>query len=90
MKKEESLSRAEQELEARAQELTHARAELQEARSESSGLRKELQDLRQHLVELQAQRYGAEGSTGAGDVLPLYFYFMLSSVSLEEFIYIVT
>lgn len=59
MKKEESLSRTEQELEARAQELTHAKAELQEARSESSSLRKDLQDLQQQFSELEARRYGA-------------------------------
>lgn len=90
LKKEESLSRAEQELEARAQELTHARAELQEARSESSGLRKDLQDLQQQFLELQAHRYGAEDFRGAVDVFPLYFYLMLISVSLEEFIYVAT
>ncbi|NWY68673.1 GOGA1 protein, partial [Erithacus rubecula] len=49
LKKEECLSRAEQELEARAQELSQARAE-------SSGLRKHLQDLQQQLLQLEAHR----------------------------------
>ncbi|XP_064583718.1 golgin subfamily A member 1 isoform X1 [Zonotrichia leucophrys gambelii] len=56
LKKEECVSRAEQELEARAQELGRARAELQEARAEASALSRDLQDLQQQLQQLQAHR----------------------------------
>ncbi|NXH00759.1 GOGA1 protein, partial [Loxia leucoptera] len=56
LKKEESLSRAEQELEARARELSQAGVQLQEARAEASGLSRDLQHLQQQLLELQAHR----------------------------------
>ncbi|NXL56504.1 GOGA1 protein, partial [Chordeiles acutipennis] len=56
LKKEESLSKTEQELEACTRELTHTRGLLQDASSESSGLRKDLQDLQQQFLELEAQR----------------------------------
>ncbi|NXY80866.1 GOGA1 protein, partial [Alcedo cyanopectus] len=56
LKKEESLSRAEQELEACAGELAHTKELLQGASHESSGLRKDLQELQQQLMELEAQR----------------------------------
>ncbi|KYO29979.1 golgin subfamily A member 1 [Alligator mississippiensis] len=58
LKKEESLSRAEQELEACAQELTYAKGELKVTSSLSSGLRSELQDLQKQYSELEAQRDG--------------------------------
>ncbi|NXT30038.1 GOGA1 protein, partial [Syrrhaptes paradoxus] len=51
LKKEESLSKAEQELEVCTRELARTKEALQDASSEVSGLRKDLQ-------ELQAQRYG--------------------------------
>ncbi|NXK52058.1 GOGA1 protein, partial [Chauna torquata] len=56
LKKEESLSKAEQELEACIQELTHTKEVLQDASSESSGLRKDLQELQQQFLQLEAQR----------------------------------
>ncbi|NXJ82859.1 GOGA1 protein, partial [Trogon melanurus] len=56
LKKEESLSRTEQELEACTRELTRTKEVLQEASSESSGLRRDLGELQQQLVELEAQR----------------------------------
>ncbi|XP_035759037.1 golgin subfamily A member 1 isoform X5 [Egretta garzetta] len=56
LKKEESLSKTEQELEACTRELTHAKEVLQDASSESSGLRKDLQELQQQFLELEAQR----------------------------------
>ncbi|OXB67066.1 hypothetical protein ASZ78_005639 [Callipepla squamata] len=56
LKKEESLSKAEQELEIRTQELIHAKEMLQEASTESSGLQKDLQELQQQFLELEAQR----------------------------------
>ncbi|POI32457.1 hypothetical protein CIB84_003791, partial [Bambusicola thoracicus] len=56
LKKEESLSKAEQELEARTRELIHAKEMLQEASTESSGLRKDLQELQEQFLELQARR----------------------------------
>ncbi|KFZ65716.1 Golgin subfamily A member 1, partial [Antrostomus carolinensis] len=56
LKKEESLSRTEQELEACTRELTHTKEMLQDASSESSGLRKDLQELQQQFLELEAQR----------------------------------
>ncbi|NXJ15913.1 GOGA1 protein, partial [Odontophorus gujanensis] len=56
LKKEESLSKAEQELEVCTQELIHAKEMLQEASSESSGLQKDLQELQQQVLELEAQR----------------------------------
>ncbi|XP_054249254.1 golgin subfamily A member 1 [Indicator indicator] len=56
LKKEESLSKAEQDLEARTRELTHTKEVLQDASNESSGLRKDLQELQQQFLELQAQR----------------------------------
>ncbi|XP_048822154.1 golgin subfamily A member 1 [Lagopus muta] len=56
LKKEESLSKAEQQLEARTRELIHAKEMLQEASSESSGLRKDLQELQEQFLELEARR----------------------------------
>ncbi|NXC49186.1 GOGA1 protein, partial [Penelope pileata] len=56
LKKEESLSKTEQELEARTRELIHAKEVLQEASNESSGLQKDLQELQQQFLELEAQR----------------------------------
>ncbi|NWH45780.1 GOGA1 protein, partial [Fregata magnificens] len=56
LKKEESLSKTEQELEACTRELTHAKEMLQDASNESSGLRKDLQELQQQFLELEAQR----------------------------------
>ncbi|KFQ64445.1 Golgin subfamily A member 1, partial [Pelecanus crispus] len=56
LKKEESLSKTEQELEACTRELTHTKEMLQDASNESSGLRKDLQELQQQLLELEAQR----------------------------------
>ncbi|NWS70503.1 GOGA1 protein, partial [Crotophaga sulcirostris] len=56
LKKEESLSRAEQELEACTQELSHTKEVLQDANNESAGLRKDLQELQQRFLELEAQR----------------------------------
>ncbi|NXS57324.1 GOGA1 protein, partial [Brachypteracias leptosomus] len=56
LKKEESLSKTEQELEECTRELTHTRELLQEASDESSGLRKDLQELQQQVLELQTQR----------------------------------
>ncbi|XP_074911579.1 golgin subfamily A member 1 isoform X1 [Buteo buteo] len=56
LKKEESLSKTEQELEACTRELTHAKEVLQDASNESSGLRKDLQELQQQFLELEAQR----------------------------------
>ncbi|KFZ69574.1 Golgin subfamily A member 1, partial [Podiceps cristatus] len=56
LKKEECLSKTEQELEARTRELTRTKEVLQDASSESSGLRKDLQELQQQFLELEAQR----------------------------------
>ncbi|KGL78072.1 Golgin subfamily A member 1, partial [Tinamus guttatus] len=56
LKKEESLSKTEQELEACARELVHTKEVLQETSKESSGLRKDLQELQQQFLELEAQR----------------------------------
>ncbi|XP_069729549.1 golgin subfamily A member 1 isoform X1 [Phaenicophaeus curvirostris] len=56
LKKEELLSKAEQELEACARELSHTKEVLQDASSESAGLRKDLQELQQRFLELEAQR----------------------------------
>ncbi|XP_037256358.1 golgin subfamily A member 1 isoform X3 [Falco rusticolus] len=56
LKKEESLSKTEQELEMCARELTHTKEVLQDASKESSGLRKDLQELQQQFLELEAQR----------------------------------
>ncbi|NXV96144.1 GOGA1 protein, partial [Calonectris borealis] len=56
LKKEESLSKTEQELEACTRELTHTKEVLQDASNESSGLRKDLQELQQQFLELEAQR----------------------------------
>ncbi|NWU54289.1 GOGA1 protein, partial [Dromas ardeola] len=56
LKKEESLSKTEQELEACTRELSHAKEVLQAASNESSGLRKDLQELQQQFLELEAQR----------------------------------
>ncbi|NWS54047.1 GOGA1 protein, partial [Chunga burmeisteri] len=56
LKKEESLSKTEQELETCTRELSHTREVLQDASNESSGLRKDLQDLQQQFLELEAQR----------------------------------
>ncbi|XP_065593352.1 golgin subfamily A member 1 [Cyrtonyx montezumae] len=56
LKKEESLSKAEQELKVCTQELIHAKEMLQEASTESSGLQKDLQELQQQFLELEAQR----------------------------------
>ncbi|XP_010569006.1 PREDICTED: golgin subfamily A member 1 [Haliaeetus leucocephalus] len=56
LKKEESLSKTEQELEACTRELAHAKEVLQDASNESSGLRKDLQELQQQFLELEAQR----------------------------------
>ncbi|XP_042735025.1 golgin subfamily A member 1 isoform X2 [Lagopus leucura] len=56
LKKEESLSKAEQQLEARTRELIHAKEMLQEASTESSGLRKDLQELQEQFLELEARR----------------------------------
>lgn len=89
MKKEECLSRAEQELEARARELSQAGAELQEARAEAEALSRDLQDLQQQLLQLQAHRYGAEHSQEQWSCFPcilIHAHF----VSLEEFIYVVS
>ncbi|KFV51864.1 Golgin subfamily A member 1, partial [Gavia stellata] len=56
LKKEESLSKTEQELEVCTRELTHTKEVLQDASNESSGLRKDLQELQQQFLELEAQR----------------------------------
>ncbi|NXG80015.1 GOGA1 protein, partial [Baryphthengus martii] len=56
LKKEESLSKTEQELEACAGELTRTKQLLQDASDESSGLRKDLQELQHQFLELEAQR----------------------------------
>ncbi|XP_033923198.1 golgin subfamily A member 1 isoform X1 [Melopsittacus undulatus] len=56
LKKEESLSKAEQDLEACARELSHTKEVLQDASNESSGLRKDLQELQKQFLELEAQR----------------------------------
>ncbi|KAM6371940.1 golgin subfamily A member 1 isoform 1-T1 [Pluvialis apricaria] len=56
LKKEESLSKTEQELEACTRELSRTKEVLQDASSESSGLRKDLQELQQQFLELEAQR----------------------------------
>ncbi|NXN42758.1 GOGA1 protein, partial [Rhinoptilus africanus] len=56
LKKEESLSKTEQELEACSRELSHAKEVLQAASNESSGLRRDLQELQQQFLELEAQR----------------------------------
>ncbi|NXP71111.1 GOGA1 protein, partial [Ramphastos sulfuratus] len=56
LKKEESLSKAEQELEACTRELTRTKEVLQDASSESSSLKKNLQELQQQFLELGAQR----------------------------------
>ncbi|KFV13144.1 Golgin subfamily A member 1, partial [Tauraco erythrolophus] len=56
LKKEESLSRTEQELEACTRELTHTKEELQDANDQSAGLRKDLQELQQQFLELEARR----------------------------------
>lgn len=57
MKKEECLSKAEQELEARTRELIHAKEMLQEASTESSGLQKDLHELQEQFLEVEARRY---------------------------------
>ncbi|NWI32165.1 GOGA1 protein, partial [Sula dactylatra] len=56
LKKEDSLSKTEQELEACTRELAHTKEVLQDASNESSGLRKDLQMLQQQFLELEAQR----------------------------------
>ncbi|NXX23686.1 GOGA1 protein, partial [Podargus strigoides] len=56
LKKEESLSKTEQELEACTRELTHTKKVLQDTSNKSSGLRKDLQELQQQFLELEAQR----------------------------------
>ncbi|KFV99528.1 Golgin subfamily A member 1, partial [Eurypyga helias] len=56
LKKEESLSKAEQELEVCTRELTRTKEMLQDTSSESSGLRKDLGELQQQFLELEAQR----------------------------------
>ncbi|NXG49139.1 GOGA1 protein, partial [Psilopogon haemacephalus] len=56
LKKEESLSKAEQELEACTRELTRTKEVLQDASNESSSLKKNLQELQQQFLELGAQR----------------------------------
>ncbi|KGL99131.1 Golgin subfamily A member 1, partial [Charadrius vociferus] len=56
LKKEESLSKTEQELEACTRELSHTKEVLQDASNESSGLRKDLQELQQQFLDLEAQR----------------------------------
>lgn len=56
LKKEECLSKAEQELEARTRELIHAKEMLQEASTESSGLRKDLHELQEQFLEVEARR----------------------------------
>ncbi|XP_074968558.1 golgin subfamily A member 1 isoform X1 [Phalacrocorax aristotelis] len=56
LKKEDSLSKTEQELEACTRELTHTKAVLQDKSNESSGLRRDLQMLQQQFLELEAQR----------------------------------
>uniref|UniRef100_A0A8C8AC12 Golgin subfamily A member 1 n=1 Tax=Otus sunia TaxID=257818 RepID=A0A8C8AC12_9STRI len=56
LKKEESLSRTEQELELCSRELTRTKEVLQGASEESSGLRKGLGELQQRCLELEAQR----------------------------------
>ncbi|NWY55660.1 GOGA1 protein, partial [Chionis minor] len=56
LKKEESLSKKEQELEACTRELSRTKEALQDASSESSGLRKDLQALQQQFSGLEAQR----------------------------------
>ncbi|NXX45615.1 GOGA1 protein, partial [Tricholaema leucomelas] len=56
LKKEESLSKAEQELEACTQELVRTKEVLQDASNESSSLKKNLQELQQQFLELEAQR----------------------------------
>ncbi|KAM6237634.1 golgin subfamily A member 1 isoform 1-T1 [Spheniscus humboldti] len=56
LKKEESLSKTEQELEVCTRELTHTKEVLQDESKESSGLRKDLQELQQQLLELETQR----------------------------------
>ncbi|NWX39793.1 GOGA1 protein, partial [Steatornis caripensis] len=56
LKKEEYLSKTEQELEVCTRELTHTKEVLQDVTSESSGLRKDLQELQQQFRELEAQR----------------------------------
>ncbi|KFM08406.1 Golgin subfamily A member 1, partial [Aptenodytes forsteri] len=56
LKKEESLSKTEQELEVCTRELTHTKEVLQDASNKSSGLRKDIQELQQQFLELEAQR----------------------------------
>ncbi|NXC75616.1 GOGA1 protein, partial [Anhinga anhinga] len=56
LKKEDSLSKTEQELEACTRELIHTKEVLQYTSNESSGLRKDLQTLQQQFLELEAQR----------------------------------
>ncbi|KAF1472234.1 Golgin subfamily A member 1, partial [Pygoscelis antarcticus] len=56
LKKEESLSKTEQELEVCTRELTRTKEVLQDASNKSSGLRKDLQELQQQFLELEAQR----------------------------------
>ncbi|XP_064027132.1 golgin subfamily A member 1 isoform X4 [Pogoniulus pusillus] len=56
LKKEESLSKAEQELESCTQELIRTKEALQDASNESSNLKKNLQELQQQFLELEAQR----------------------------------
>lgn len=56
LKKEECLSKAEQELEARTRELIHAKEMLQEASTESSGLQKDLHELQEQFLEVEARR----------------------------------
>ncbi|CAM9663871.1 unnamed protein product [Bubo scandiacus] len=56
LKKEESLSKTEQELEVCSRELTRTKEVLQDASKESSGLRRDLGELQQRCLELEAQR----------------------------------
>ncbi|XP_074747574.1 golgin subfamily A member 1 isoform X1 [Strix uralensis] len=56
LKKEESLSKTEQELEVCSRELTRTKEVLQDATKESSGLRRDLGELQQRCLELEAQR----------------------------------
>ncbi|XP_074780132.1 golgin subfamily A member 1 isoform X5 [Athene noctua] len=56
LKKEESLSKTEQELEVCRRELTRAEELLQDASKESSGLRQDLGELQQRCLDLEAQR----------------------------------
>uniref|UniRef100_A0A8D0EHU4 Golgin subfamily A member 1 n=1 Tax=Strix occidentalis caurina TaxID=311401 RepID=A0A8D0EHU4_STROC len=65
LKKEESLSKTEQELEVCSRELTRTKEVLQDASKESSGLRRDLGELQQRCLELEAQRYGLTAETNA-------------------------